>query len=288
MTLFTQLLINGITNGVLYAMAAVGFALIFWTTKVFHVSHGATYLIAGYLYVALFPVSWILATVVAAGSAIGFGYLINVAVYRPVQRSSFGSLYTLVVASLGVMIVVQNSLSLIFGSRIKTVESPLEEQHLIGGIRVTTAAGLGIVAGIVALLFLRWYLTKTDTGIGLRAMADSGDLVDQLGLDKRRYASVAFILGSAMIVPSAILITHLRGLTTATGLSIGILAVVCAIVGGVGSLTGAVFGAMLFAVTQSLSTLVIDAGWQEAVGYAVLLSLILFRPAGLLSTERKV
>jgi branched-subunit amino acid ABC-type transport system permease component len=91
-----------------------------------------------------------------------------------------------------------------------------------------------------------------------------------------------------MIVPSAILITHLRGLTIATGLNIGILAVVCAIVGGVGSLTGAIFGAMLFAVSQSMSNLVIDAGWQEAVGYGVLLSLILVRPAGLLSAERKV
>lgn len=275
-----QLAVNGVAVGALYALSAVGLALIFWTTRVFHIAHGATYLIAAYAYVQLLQTSLVLALAVSVLSAGLFGYAMNKFVYRPIQRSR-QSFFTLFVASFATLIVVANALSLLAGSGVKTLPS-LSKPVTLGFVQIPLASVIGLVLSIALLLLLRAFLEKSKTGVGLRAMADNVELVDLLGLNRRRYATVAFVLGSALVVPAAILTTYTQGLTPTFGLRIATLALVVSIAGGVGSLSGAVVGAILLGVVENLATLVVSATWAEAVGFSVLLVILVFRPSGII------
>lgn len=275
-----QLAVNGVAVGALYAMSAVGLALIFWTTRVFHIAHGATYLIAAYAYVQLLQTSLVLALAVSVLSAGLFGYAMNKFVYRPIQRSR-QSFFTLFVASFATLIVVANVLSLLAGSGVKTLPA-LSKPVTLGFVQIPLASVIGLVLSIALLLLLRAFLEKSKTGVGLRAMADNVELVDLLGLNRRRYATVAFVLGSVLVVPAAILTTYTQGLTPAFGLRMATLALVVSIAGGVGSLSGAVVGAILLGVVENLATLVVSATWAEAVGFSVLLAILVFRPSGII------
>lgn len=275
-----QLLINGIAVGALYALAAVGVALIFWTTRVFHIAHGATYLIAAYTYVALHETSVPLAVAGSVLSAAVFGWGLNRFVYRPIQRSR-ESFFTLFVASFGVLIVAANVIALWAGSGPKSLPT-LFGRVEIGFLQITWVSIIAIVVAVVFLFGLQFFLEKTETGVGLRAMADNVELVELLGLKRRRYAAVAFILGSVLVVPAAILTTYVQGLTPQTGLKIATIALIVSIAGGVGSLAGAVVGAILLGVVENVSTLWVNASWGEAVGFTVLLAILVFRPSGII------
>jgi branched-chain amino acid transport system permease protein len=275
-----QLLINGIAVGALYALAAVGVALIFWTTRVFHIAHGATYLIAAFTYVALYETSVPLAVAASVLSAAVFGWGLNRFVYRPIQRSR-ESFFTLFVASFGVLIVAANVISLWAGSGPKSLPT-LFGRVEIGFLQITWVSIIAIVVAVVFLLGLQFFLEKTETGVGLRAMADDVELVELLGLKRRRYAAVAFILGSVLVVPAAILTTYVQGITPQTGLKIATIALIVSIAGGVGSLAGAVVGAVLLGVVENVSTLWVNASWGEAVGFTVLLAILVFRPSGII------
>lgn len=275
-----QLLINGIAVGALYALAAVGVALIFWSTRVFHIAHGATYLIAAYTYVALYETSMPLALVASVLGAAVFGWGVNKFVYRPIQRAR-ESFFTLFVASFGVLIVVANAISLWAGSGPKSLPALFGRLH-IGFLQITWVSIIAIVVAVIFLFGLQFFLEKSETGVGLRAMADNVELVDLLGLNRRRYAAVAFILGSVLVVPAAILTTYVQGLTPQMGLKIATIALIVSIAGGVGSLAGAVVGAILLGVVENVSTLWVNASWGEAVGFSVLLAILVFRPSGII------
>ncbi len=283
--LTVQMLAVGIAIGALYSLNAVGFALIFGTTRVFHIAHGATYLVAAYLYVWAVRYSVPVGVLVAAAGAVLFGYLTNLVVYRPIRRSR-NSFFTLFVASFGILIVVQNAISIIAGSDVRLLSGGIVRPVSFGGVQVPRSELLGLAVAVLALLALRAFLNRTPTGIGIRAMADDAELVGLVGLDGRRYANTTFLLGSLLVVPAAILTTYVQGVTPSSGLSVATVALVSAIAGGVGSLPGAAVGALVLGVAESLATLKFSAEWQDAVAYAVLLLLLVFRPSGLLSRMR--
>jgi branched-chain amino acid transport system permease protein len=275
-----QLTLNGVAVGALYGLAAVGVALIFWTTRVFHIAHGATYLIAAYAYVSLHAISAALAVVASIVLAALFGLGMNAWVYRPIQRSR-ESFFTLFVASFGTLIVVANVVSLWFGSGPKSLPS-LSAPISIGFLQISTASVLALVVAGAMLVLLRLFLERSETGVGLRAMADNVELVDLLGLNRRRYAAVAFLVGSVLVVPAAILTTYVQGLSPSTGLHIATLALIVSIAGGVGSLSGAVVGGIILGVVENVATLAVSSTWAQALGFAVLLAILVFRPAGII------
>ena len=279
--LATQLLINGIALGSLYALAAVGLSLIFWTTRVFHIAHGGAYVVAAYAFIELLErFGAVVAVLGSLAAAVAFGYGINRLVYRPIQRSR-DSFFTLFVASFGALIVVSNLISIFWGSNVKTLE-PISGPVQVGSIQAPSAAVIGLVVAIVFLAFLQIFLAKSETGVGLRAMADNAALVDMLGLNRRKFGTMAFVIGSAMVVPAAILTTYVQGVQPTSGLKVATIGLVVSIAGGVGSLSGAVVGGVLLGVVENVSILWVNPLWAEAVGFSVLLAILVVRPTGII------
>ena len=280
--MFLQLLVNGLQLGALYALTAVGFSLIFGSTKIFHFAHGATLTIAAYVFYQLYAVlgqHWLVAAVVCAMAAVAFGVLLDRFVYAPIQRHE-GSFFTVFVAAFGVGIVVQNVIGMVFGRAFVSIDSPLSKGVEWHGLIVSPIAGIAIVCGIVFFGALQLFVSRTHMGTALRALADNPALVKVYGLSPRRLSTLVFALGSFIVVPAAIITSLTGGLNPAIGHHVMLISLAATIVGGVGSLRGAACAGVLLGVAESLALWVLDPQWSEAVTFVVLFLFILFRPAG--------
>lgn len=283
--LLVQLLVNGLQLGAIYALTAVGFSLIFGSTKVFHVAHGAAFTIAGYLFwwgVSTVHMPWLLAMLLATVAAIAFGLLMERAVYRPIQRHE-ASFFTVFIAAFGMQIVVQNLIGTIFGRSFVSVTTSLSRsEEVLPNLFVAPVAAISILTALVVFTVLSIYLSRTHMGVAMRALAENPDLVRVFGLDPARVAQYAFGIGSAMVVPGAILTSMTAGLNPAIGAHVMLISLAATIVGGIGSLRGAAYGGFLLGLAENLALWFLDPQWSEAVTFVVLFLFIIFRPSGFL------
>ena len=283
--LLLQLLINGLQLGAIYALTAVGFALIFGSTKVFHVAHGAAFTIAGYLFwwsINAQKWHWTAGLALAIAAVVMFGLFMERCIYRPIQRHE-GAFFTVFIASFGMQIIVQNLVGTVFGRGFETVTVSLSRAvEIVPGLFVAPIAGVAIATASAFFLLLNLFLTRTHVGTGLRALSDNPDLVRVFGLEPTRLAQVAFALGSALVVPAAALTAMSQGINPGIGAHIMLISLAATIVGGIGSLKGAACGGLLLGLAESLAVWKLDPQWSEAVTFIILFVFIIFRPAGFL------
>ena len=205
--LLLQLVINGLQLGAIYALTAVGFSLIFGATKVFHVAHGAAFAIAAYLFwwtVEALHLPWPVAALIAALAAVLFGLFMERVVYRPIQRHE-GAFFTVFIAAFGVQIIAQNLIGTIFGRSFASVTTSLSRSvEVMPGVFVAPVAAVSIVVAVIVFAALTLYLSRTHTGMAMRALSENPDLIRVFGLDPARVAQYAFAIGSAIVVPGAI------------------------------------------------------------------------------------
>jgi len=281
--LFVQLLVNGLQLGALYALIAAGFSLIFGTTRVFHVAHGATFTLAGFVFYELVVVlGWnqAAAAVPAAAVAVAFGMLLDRWVYAVIQRNE-GAFFTLFVASFGAALVIQNVVAMTFGRGQVSVTSHLSKSvEVLPDLFIAPVFVLIVAVAVAAFWLLNALLTKTNIGLALRALGQNPELVRVYGLIPRGLSQWSFLIGSLLVVPAAIFTAMTSGLNPIVGNHIMLISIAATIVGGVGSLKGAALAGLLLGMAESLSLLWVTPQWSEAVTFVVLFLFILFRPAG--------
>jgi branched-chain amino acid transport system permease protein len=288
--LLLQLLIDGIQLGALYALMAVGFAIIFGSTRVFHYAHGATYVIIGYIFYFTgerLGLPWWVAALLAAACGVLFGVLLDRFVYRPIQRDE-GSFFTVFVASFGIGVVVENVIILLFGASFVSITTPLTRGQDVHGIVISQLGVIAVVATICLFTFLNWFLARTDTGVALRALSENPELVRGFGLNPRRLSQYAFAMGSLLVAPAALVATCVTGLTPSAGHRVVLISIAASIIGGIGSLRGAGLGGLILGLAESLAIWRFSTGWSEAVAFVILLCFILIRPSGLFGTRARV
>ena len=281
--LLLQLIINGLQLGAIYALTAVGFSLIFGATKIFHVAHGAAFTIAAYLFWwsdAALHLPWPFAALVAVAAAVLFGLFMERFIYRPIQRHE-AAFFTVFIAAFGVQIIVQNLIGTVFGRGFVSVTTPLSRSlEVLPGLFVAPVAAISIVVAIAFFAALTIYLSRTHIGMAMRALSENRDLIRVFGLDPARVAQYAFAIGSAIVVPGAILAAMTEGLNPAVGAHVMLISLAATIVGGIGSLRGAACGGLLLGLAENLALWRLDPQWSEAVTFVVLFLFIIFRPAG--------
>jgi branched-chain amino acid transport system permease protein len=281
--LVLQLLLGGLQTGAIYALTAAGFALIFGTTRVFHVAHGATFTLAGYVFVFAWNAGWhpALGVLAAVAVAVLFGIGMERFVYRPIQRHE-GSFFTVFVAAFGVSIVVQNLVGMVAGRGFANVDTTLSRAvEVLPEVFLAQVFWVAIGVAVVLFVALTAFLSRTHAGVALRALAQNPDLLRAYGLSSSRLSVLTFALGSALAAPAAILMAMTTGLNEAVGNHVMLLSMAATMVGGVGSLRGAAVAGVLLGVAESLVLLVLDTQWAEAASFLVLFGFILFRPTGL-------
>lgn len=287
MELVAQLVVNGIVAGSLYALVACSFGLILGTTSTFHFAHGVVYVAGAYLaYLAATAGRLPLAAAAVAGivGAALLGIGIELVIYRPLRRMAASPLVILI-ASLGTLILLENAIAIGFSTDAKVLEGFPRTPLIVGGVGFTTLHITMVVVSAAAttglLAFLRW----TRTGQTIRAVANNPEMAEIVGIDTRRVFLLVFALGSAMAAPAAILILLDRGATPDMGMDAILIASIAVIVGGIGSIPGALLGAYTIALAQNLGVIQIPSEWQAAIAFGLLLVVVIVRPRGLLGKK---
>jgi len=269
-------------NGSHYALLGLGFGLVFGTTRITHFAFGPVYALSAYgcwFATALSAPLWLAA---AAGIATGAlaGVLSYLVVYRPFERDESPALVILI-ASLGLFIVLENAIGVVFGTDTKVVPAPPSGVLLWGPLVVTGAQLAQVAALAVIALALGLYLTRTRFGKAVLAMSDNPEMARIVGIDTLRVSIAAFALGSAIAAVPACLILVKDGATAHMGFIAVFMAFVAVVVGGIGSLRGAVAGGLALGLVESAGMAKIPTEWQNSIAFVVLFVVLLARPRGL-------
>lgn len=285
-----QLLANGLVTGCAYALVALGFSLIYNTTRIFHIAHGAVYVVAAYLYYS-FYVLWGIPLVGAAlltvVGAMVLGVLIDEVIHVPLDQQDSSMLIHLL-SSLGLYIALVNIIAMFYGNQTKELVSGVQLTYSAGGVILTQVQVATVVVAVVLFIGLVVLLRKTRLGQQLRAMRDDPELLTVMGLNPRTLRRVVFGLGSALAAVGAILQGLDVGIDPRIGLTAVLNGAVAVIIGGIGLFEAAALGALVLGLLQSIAVWQASARWQEAVTFGVLILFLLSRPQGIFGKQRRV
>jgi branched-chain amino acid transport system permease protein len=286
----TQILINGIFAGSIYTLIGLSFSLIYSTTKFFHFAHGAIYVTGpyfAYLLHSLLGIPLIYSLPLAAACSSFLGIALELFIYKPLRNKGSTSLI-LLLASLGIYIIIQNTISMIFGDETKSLRCGVVREGLqFLGARITVIQITIVIICIVLLIGCWAFMKYTRIGNAMRAVASDSELSLISGIDTDRTILFAFATGSALAGIAGILISFDIDMTPTMGMRALMMGVVAVIIGGVGSMPGVALGALLLGIAQHLGIWQISSQWQDAIAFVILLIFLLFRPQGFLGKKVK-
>jgi len=290
---FLAYLVSGISLGSIYAIIALGYTMVYGIAKMLNFAHGDVIMVGGYI-------SFIVATnlgmpvLVSVLAAMAFctvlGILIEGLAYRPLRSAP--SLAVLITA-IGVSYFLQNAALLIFGANPKAY-SPVVSGTLKlfdGQLSISYVSIVTVVCCVVIMLALTTFTGKTKMGKAMRACSEDKGAAQLMGINVNRTISLTFAIGSALAaVAGALLCSFSPTLMPTTGSMPGIKAFTAAVFGGIGSIPGAFIGGILLGVIEALGRAYISTQLSNSIVFAVLIIILLVRPAGLLGkrTQEKV
>ena len=277
-----QLVLNGLLVGAVFALSAYGLALVWGVTSVKNLAQGDFVMMGGYITWALAErgLHPILALVPAAALMFAFGWIVYYLVIRRVIQLD---LFTSLLATFGMAIVIQQSLNLAFGPEIRTADSGLGTREWFGGmvsvtdIRLLSFALCGLLAGGVVL-----FMTKSRMGRAIRATAQDPRAARVLGVDTERVYAFTFSLNAAICGAAGALIAMIWVLQPYYGIAYSVRAFVIVTAAGLGNLPGVILTALGLGVIEQYSGFVLGAQFQQATIVALLLLILMFKQMMLL------
>jgi branched-chain amino acid transport system permease protein len=294
---FFQSSVIGISNGVLYALIALGYTLVYGIIELINFAHGDLFMIGG-LFAATFIAVWFgqespstvgyIVFFACLIAVMGFCATINVAIerfaYRRLRRAP--KLAPLITA-VGVSFILQFIGIRWNGSGPKSWNSVLPDgEFIISGVHIAYTTIFSFAVTIPILALMTYIVTKTRRGKAMRATAQDADAARLMGINVNKTIAFTFALGGALAGAAGLLFQQTRELTNYNlGYQLGLIAFTSAVLGGIGNLSGAVLGAILIGLVQGLNDgLPIGLGqqWSQTVVFSILILLMTFRPTGLL------
>lgn len=278
---FIQLLVNGLALGSVYALAAIGFVIVYSATGVVNFAAGQFVMVGTFAAVATL-IDARLPWPVGAGSALAlmaaFGALFFVCLYLPLRRSP---VVTIIIGTVAIGIFLQNAALLTFGSWPFRLPSPLEGITVdIAGavISAHALAVVGVTAGLVGLLWLLFY--RTPVGIGMRAVAQDVQAARLLGLKVNGLLALSWVLAAVLAGVAGLMLGPMWFADVNMGDPIALKAFAATIIGGFGSLPGAVAGGLFVGLTEVLGASYISSAYKDLIAFVVMIAFLLVRPQG--------
>jgi len=281
--LIANVFIAGVLTGLVYGLMAVGLSVIFGVVRVVNFAHGEMMTVAMYAAVMLFA-AWkvdpILAAVPVAVAFFAFGYVLQAGLINPFITRPEHSQFMLLVA---VAMIMVNALLMGFGPDALNVQVDYQlESFAIGPILFDKARIYGASAALATSALLFAFFKFSRTGKAIRACADNNLGAKVVGLDVKHLYALTFGIGAACVAIAGCMIVLLVDVTPVLGPSYTLLAFVIVIVGGLGSMPGALLGGVLIGLSEALAGLFFDPSAKSMFSFALLILVLLFRPQGLL------
>jgi branched-chain amino acid transport system permease protein len=288
-----QQLANGIAWGSIYALIALGYTMVYGILRLINFAHGDVYMVGAFA--AYYLARWTGAG--AADSSLAsallvllaamllcalLGVLIELFAYRPVRRSSR---LTALITAIGVSLFLENLGIRIFGADPKFFPQLIQPRRveLLPGVIVTNHQITVVLVSILLMVALTLFIQRTKTGKAMRAVSFSRDAASLMGIPVNRIITITFAIGSALAAAAGVLV----GLTNPRieplmGIMPGIKAFVAAVLGGIGSVPGAMIGGLLMGVSEYLVVGYLSSTYRDAIAFIILILVLLLKPAGLL------
>ncbi len=283
-----QQLINGLTIGMIYALIALGYTMVYGIIQLINFAHGEVFMVGAYLGLTallLFhqPVFVFIAAV--AGTAL-LGFIVERFGYRPLRDAP--RLAPLITA-IGISFVLQNAVMLIYGPFDKSFPSLFSIKRFSWhNVTVTHLQILIYFVSIFLMFGLHLFIQKTKTGKAMRALADDRPTASLMGIPVNRIISLTFVIGSALAGIGGVLFgVYYSTINFHDGYLAGLKAFTAAVLGGIGNIPGAMLGGILLGLLEGLGAGYLSSEWKNVFAFVVLILLLLFKPSGLLG-ERVV
>jgi len=277
-----QQILNGLAIGAVYTLIALGLTVVFGILGIAHFAHGSVAMLGGYLTFAVmerwglpFFVSMALAMIAGALA----GLLIERLAYRPVRDAPHINAF---IIALGLTMMVEGFNLLAFGADQVVIQTPYRAVFNVGGIAVAELRVIVILTafsliGITALL-----IRKTKTGKAIRAVAQNRNAAILMGVNVERISQVVFGISSALGVAAGALIGALLAIAPGVGESLAVKGFAVLILGGLGSVPGAVLGGVILGVSEAMAAGFISSAYKDVIAFLVMIGVLLLRPEGLL------
>jgi len=281
-----QIFLNGLLQGILFGAIGVAFALVYRTTKVFHLALGGIGALAPYLALATIAVglpAW-MAAILAVFAAACLGVLIDESIHWPFSRKRAPAEVHLI-ASLGAYIVIIQCIALTWGNETQVLRIGVDQIWTVFEVTLAQAQVLGPVLTLLATVALFIWLNGGNRGLELRALADNSILVELLGRNVRVLRRWVFGLSAALASIAALAVAWDVGFDPHIGLKAVLLGMVAMIIGGTGSFIGPFVGGVLLGVLRAEVVWFGSARWEEAVTFTLLGLFLFFRPQGIFSSK---
>ena len=281
MDFLTQLFLNSIIAGSIYSLVAIGYTMVYGVLKFINFAHGELAMVGAYITFVLFRLMGfpiILSIPIAILSVAFLGILIEKIAYKPLREAP--RLAPLITA-IAVSLFLQSAVMLILGARTKTLGVGTTKGMMFLGAYITPIQIVIIVTSALLMILLHLYLKHAKLGKAMRATADDTTIASIVGIKVDRVISSVFGIGSALAAVAGILIAFETNLNPTMGFFIGIKAFAAAVVGGIGSVRGAMLGGFIIGFAENFGIWYIPTGYKNSVAFIILILVLLIRPAGL-------
>jgi branched-chain amino acid transport system permease protein len=316
MSTFIQQLINGISLGAIYSLIALGYTMVYGVLKLINFAHGDVYMVGAFMGYYLsngLGVQWaqklgqdpngllargllgggtmepslitaLVVMLLAMAICAALGVVIERLAYRPVRKYSR---LTALITAIGVSLLLENGGQVVFGADPKFFPELFTKQNidLGGGVSVNSSDIVVLVIAVALMVVLQFIVYRTRTGKAMRAVSFNLTSAKLMGINTDRIIAFTFALGSALAAAAGVLVAiRIPRIDPLMGILVGLKAFVAAVLGGIGNIPGAMLGGLLIGITETLVVGYLSPTYKDAVAFAILILVLLFRPSGLLGS----
>jgi branched-chain amino acid transport system permease protein len=316
MSTFLQQLINGVSLGAIYSLIALGYTMVYGVLKLINFAHGDVYMVGAFMgyYIAnglgargaqmlgqsadgliargllgsgtLEPslITALVVMLLAMAVCAAIGVIIERFAYRPVRKYSR---LTALITAIGVSLLLENGGQVVFGADPKFFPELFKKRNieLFGGASINSADIVVLIIALVLMIGLQLVVYRTKTGRAMRAVSFNLQSAKLMGINTDRIIMFTFALGSALAAAAGVLVAiRIPRIDPLMGILVGLKAFVAAVLGGIGNIPGAMLGGLLIGITETMVVGYLSPTYKDAVAFAILILILLFRPSGLLGS----
>ena len=291
--MFTQQLINGLALGAVYALIALGYTMVYGILQLINFAHGEVYMLGAYLGIIVLGVltywgltayslvlSLLVTVIVSMAFCAAYGAVIERIAYRPLRNAAT---LTPLISAVGMSIVLQNFVMLAQGKEYKNMppKLPTEGFNLLGA-NVSPVQIFILTASILMMVALQLFVAKTRLGKAMRATSQDRVMAGLVGININQVISTTFMIGSSLAAVAGVMVTLYYGVVHfSMGYSAGLKAFTAAVLGGIGSIPGAMLGGFMLGLIENFGASYLSSAYKDAFAFLVLIITLILRPSGL-------
>jgi branched-chain amino acid transport system permease protein len=280
-----QQLINGLTMGSIYALTAIGYTMVFGILELVNFAHGSVYMVGAFLTLAFVTSlgmnigAALLLSVILTGL---LGILVDKAALAPLRKKNTSKINALI-GTIGISIFLQNLAMLVFGSETKNFPALITNGFVsLGSQKISYMQIIIFSVSLILMSGLSYFIKNSKLGKAMRATAQNMNAARLMGINVNMIISLTFFIGAALAAIAGTLVgAYYQNVDSTMGYMAGLKAFSAAVLGGIGELRGALVGGLLIGVIETFAAGYINAGYRDAIAFAVLILVLVIRPTGL-------